>query len=148
MQKIILGVIGILIIGGLIWYFTQDSQPVVESETPADEADIMDAEDTTITETTDEDADVVEITVRGENHRFSMDTITVKEGQTVRLTFVNDSGFHDFVIDEFEGAQTEQIQGGESQTIEFVADQKGTFFFYCSVGQHRVLGMEGEFIVE
>jgi plastocyanin len=29
-----------------------------------------------------------------------------------------------------------------------VADKKGTFEYYCSVGQHRALGMKGKLVVE
>ncbi len=32
--------------------------------------------------------------------------------------------------------------------VEFTADKKGTFEYYCSVGEHRVNGMKGKFIVE
>jgi uncharacterized cupredoxin-like copper-binding protein len=35
-------------------------------------------------------------------------------------------------------------QAGETDTIEFVADELGTFTFYCSVAGHQYLGMEGK----
>ena len=69
-------------------------------------------------------------------------------GQAVLVTFTSDSGLHDFVIDEIKGAKTAQLQGGKSETIEFVADKKGSFKYYCSVGNHRAMGMEGTFVVE
>ena len=91
---------------------------------------------------------VIAVTIHGSNFKFSPATITARVGQTVKVTFVNDSGFHDFKIDEFKGAQTKQLKGGESDTITFVADKKGAFAYYCSVGSHRAMGMEGKFIVE
>lgn len=93
-------------------------------------------------------ASVVEIDVSGKSFAFSQDTITVQEGQTVRLTFTSTGGSHDFVIDEIAGAQTNVLQTGETQTIEFVADTAGSYDFYCSVGSHRSLGMEGTLIVQ
>ena len=73
--------------------------------------------------------------------------LKVKEGDTVRIEFNNEEGFHDWVLDEF-GAATAQIQVGKSETIEFIANKKGTFEYYCSVGKHRQNGMKGVFIVE
>lgn len=79
--------------------------------------------------------------------------IKVKQGDRVIITFVNTEGFHDLVIDEF-NARTKQIQAGQSETIDFVADKKGSFKYYCSVGgtdpqtSHRLKGMVGNFIVE
>ena len=56
---------------------------------------------------------------------------------------------HDWVIDEF-SARAKQIQAGETDTVEFVANKKGTFEYYCSVGNgfHRQQGMVGKLIVE
>lgn len=93
-------------------------------------------------------SDVVKLSVSGKSFEYSSNTITVEEGQTVELTFTSTGGSHDFVIDEFAGASTSVLQTGETETITFVADKKGSFDFYCSVGSHRSLGMEGTFIVQ
>jgi plastocyanin len=85
--------------------------------------------------------------VSGKNFEFSVEEIRVKKGDTVRLTFTSESGFHDFVIDEFD-ARTRQSQAPASETIEFVADKVGEFDYYCSVGRHRAMGMVGTLIVE
>lgn len=86
------------------------------------------------------------------NFKFFMDgvenpEITVKQGDRVRIEFVNEEGFHDWVLDEF-NARTKQLTAGNSETIEFVATTKGTFEYYCSVGEHRAMGMKGVFVVE
>jgi plastocyanin len=91
--------------------------------------------------------EVREFTVSGSNFQFSPSTIRVNEGDTVRITFQNQGGTHDWVIDEF-NARTPVIQAGQSETIEFVADRAGTFEYYCSVGTHRQMGMVGTLIVE
>ena len=89
----------------------------------------------------------VEITVTSRGFDFTPEEIRVNLGDRVVLTYENGGGFHDWVLDEFDAA-TRQISGGQSQTIEFVADKAGEFEFYCSVGNHRARGMVGTFIVE
>ena len=101
--------------------------------------------------TAEEQPDVT-INVEGVNYDFIIDgeenpTITVNEGDLVRIEFTSKEGFHDFVIDEFDAA-TEQLSAGGGTMIEFVADQSGTFDYYCSVGSHRELGMEGQIVVQ
>jgi nitrosocyanin len=78
---------------------------------------------------------------------FNPKTITVKEGDTVKITVKNTAGIHDLKIDEFNAA-TPIIPAGESRTVEFVADKKGSFEYYCSVGNHRAMGMVGTLVVE
>lgn len=90
---------------------------------------------------------VKEFTIDAENFSFSPNTMTVNEGDTVRITLNNLGGNHDFVIDEFD-ARTEVISTGETETIEFVADKAGTFEYYCSVMQHRAMGMVGMLTVQ
>jgi plastocyanin len=92
-------------------------------------------------------AQTVNITVTGKDFSFSPSTIRVKKGDHVRITFKNEGGSHDWVLDEF-NASTKVIQGGKSEVVEFVADRTGTFEYYCSVGNHRQMGMKGSFIVE
>mgnify|MGYP001580779063 CR=1 FL=1 len=73
--------------------------------------------------------------------------IVVNEGDKVRIEFTSTEGFHDWVVDEFSAA-TEKVQAGGASSVEFIADKKGTFEYYCSVGKHRANGMFGKFIVE
>jgi len=56
-------------------------------------------------------------------------------------------GTHDFVIDEFNVA-TKMTKTGETDTVEFIADKAGVFEYYCSVGEHRKMGMVGTLTVE
>jgi len=71
--------------------------------------------------------------VSGVNFAFDVTEIRVKEGDKVRIEFTSTDGFHDWTVDEFNAA-TDQVNTGGSTSVEFVADQKGTFEFYCSVG--------------
>ena len=92
-------------------------------------------------------AKVKEFTVIGSNFAFTPETIEVSKGDTVKITFQNAVGFHDLKLDEFTGAATKQLKVGESETIEFVADKVGDFEYYCSVGNHRAMGMKGTLTV-
>ena len=88
----------------------------------------------------------------GENFKFLMNggvnpDIRVKLGDKIRIEFSSTQGFHDWVVDEFNAA-TEQVRPGTPTFVEFVADKKGTFEYYCSVGTHRAAGMKGNLIVE
>ncbi|HSW88656.1 MAG TPA: cupredoxin domain-containing protein [Candidatus Saccharimonadales bacterium] len=87
------------------------------------------------------------ITVTASNFTFDPKTITVKKGQPVELTFKNSEGMHDLVIDEF-NVKTKVIPGGQSETISFTPNKTGTFNYYCSVGNHRAMGMQGTITVE
>lgn len=97
--------------------------------------------------------DVV-FTLTGGNYYFEMDSernpdLVVSEGDLVRIEFTSEEGFHDWVVDEFDAA-TDKVRSGEDGMVyvEFVADQKGTFEYYCSVGSHRANGMKGMLVVE
>ena len=89
----------------------------------------------------------------GENFKFSMDgvdnpQIKVRQGDRVRIEFKSTQGFHDWVLDEFDAA-TEKVRDTDGMTfVEFTADEKGVFEYYCSVGEHRANGMKGVFVVE
>ncbi len=85
--------------------------------------------------------------VGGDNFKFDLTEMRVKKGDTVKITFTNNKGTHDLLIDEYK-VNTGILAAGESKTVEFVADKTGTFEFYCSVGQHRQMGMKGNLIVE
>ncbi len=93
------------------------------------------------------EVEVTEIELDASNFTFGQDEIRVKEGETVRITINNTQGTHDFVIDELE-VNSGIIPEGESQTVEFTAWDTGSWEYYCSVGNHRQLGMKGILVVE
>lgn len=89
----------------------------------------------------------VKIDLAAKNYAFSQTEIRVHEGDIVNINLTSEQGFHDWVLDEFQAA-TNQISAGQTSIITFVANQKGTFEYYCSVGEHRKMGMVGTLIVE
>lgn len=87
------------------------------------------------------------IEVEGGMFYFKPNEIKVKVGEKVSITFKNVEGVHDFVIDEL-NVRTNKIQAGETETVEFTPEIPGSYEFYCSVGNHRAMGMKGTLIVE
>jgi len=92
-------------------------------------------------------SEVKSFTVTAQGLSFSPKEIKVKKGDTVQIKFVNAGGFHDLRIDGY-NVGTKQIQSPGEETFQFVADKAGTFEFFCSVMNHRQLGMKGNLIVE
>ena len=90
---------------------------------------------------------IVEVTVEGSQFKFLPTTVRAKKGDTVVVMFKNNEGIHDWGIDEYD-VRTNQIGEGEEEEMEFVADKTGAFEYYCSVGNHRQMGMVGKLIVE
>ncbi|MDO8600386.1 MAG: cupredoxin domain-containing protein [bacterium] len=85
--------------------------------------------------------------ITGQNFAFSQNEIRVKKGDRVKIEFESTGGFHDWTNDTF-NARTAQVNTGGKAFVEFVADTTGEFEFYCSVGNHRQMGMKGKLIVE
>ena len=110
---------------------TEDGQPLVGGDAVASEPTAGEAS----------------FTVIGGNFYYDLDDITVQEGDEVTITFKAAEGTHDFVLDEF-GVQSETVSGDDETTVTFTADKKGTFEFYCSIGDHRAQGMVGTLTVE
>ena len=78
---------------------------------------------------------------------FEPATITVNVGDTVHLNIVSEDVTHGFSIAAFDVAET--LTEGATTEVEFVADQAGTYTFFCSVfcGSGHA-EMEGTLVVE
>jgi plastocyanin len=90
---------------------------------------------------------IKEFTITSGNFSFMPETLTVNEGDIVRIVIKNETGFHDFVIDEF-FIKTNPTNGEGDSIVEFIADKTGSFEYYCSIGTHRQMGMKGTLIVQ
>jgi len=88
-----------------------------------------------------------EIQVSAKKYEFTPKEIHVKKGEHVKLVITATDHDHGFKLPAFKVEQ--KIKKGETATVEFVADQAGTFPFRCSVvcgfGHH---GMKGTLVVE
>ena len=96
-------------------------------------------------------SEVKTFSLEGANFKFTMNgvespNIVVNEGDKVRIELKSGQGFHDWIVDEFNAA-TPRVKDGESTFVEFIANKKGTFEYYCSVGEHRQMGMKGSLII-
>lgn len=93
---------------------------------------------------TAQEGEVREITVEGDEYKFNPGELSFNKGEKVKLTFTNTGKLpHNLTIDEL-GVATDTIPGGKSTMLEFTVGKTGTFKSYCSVGNHRALGMEGD----
>lgn len=102
-------------------------------------------------EAADEDAmavsDVFEIDMTAKQWEFDPGTITVKEGQKVKLNIKSIDVTHGFALPDFGVSQ--RLEPGKTEIVEFTADKKGTYTFFCSVvcgSGHR--SMKGILVVE
>jgi plastocyanin len=143
----------VVVLGGGIFFAQKSAQtanptteatPVVESTSEAVAADTPAA--TSSAETTGK---VQEITVEGKEFSYTPSSFKVKKGEKVKVTFKNVGKMqHDFVIEGL-NARTKVIAGGSSDSVEFTApDKAGSLTYFCSVGTHRKLGMEGKITIE
>jgi len=153
---VILGIVVLILLGGAFMIIrgssnTSSPQPLLTpvGDSGIDEAVVMDEGSSSPSAAEDGAAEktVKEFKVTGVPFSFTPNEMRVKKGDTVRVTFTNQEGMHDFVLDEF-NVRTKTLSAGQSETVEFVANNTGKFEYYCSVGNHRQMGMVGSLIVE
>ncbi len=144
MNPMIIGVvvIGIVLVGVYALFGNKDATSQTRSSvTQSPSVTIQpDATNTPVTN------GVKEFTMTAKKFDFSPATITVSEGDNIKLTVNNLDVPHGFAIDEL-GIKKDLPVG--TTVVEFTATKKGTFRFYCSLfcGQgHKE--MEGKLIVE
>ena len=92
-------------------------------------------------------SDVKEFDITAKRWDFTPATITVKEGDKVKLNINSIDVTHGFVLSAF--GVNEQLVPGKTVSVEFVANKKGTHTFFCNVfcgSGHG--GMNGKLIVE
>ena len=93
------------------------------------------------------DSKIKEFDITAKKFEFIPSTITVNQGDKVRLNIKSVDVTHGFAISEF--GISENLRPGKTVTVEFTADKKGEYTFFCSVycgGGHS--GMRGKLIVE
>lgn len=129
---------------------TQQATTTTQDEVMVEESTTVPV-DAMIEETSDAMMEEADFTVEMAPFSFTPSTMTVQAGDTVRVKIVNKEGMHDFVIDELDVKSSQLTEVDESEVIEFTvpADASGeTYEYYCSVGEHRAMGMVGTLVVE
>ncbi len=125
----------------------EETEEVTEEdveETEADGEEDTEEEDVEeiVTAPTTQTFDIV-----AQQFEFSPSSVTVNVGDTVVLNLTTNDVPHGFSLSQFGVSTT--ITPGQTKTVEFVADEAGTFTFTCSVvcgAGHS--GMSGQIIVQ
>jgi heme/copper-type cytochrome/quinol oxidase subunit 2 len=71
------------------------------------------------------------IEIEASRYKFEPDPIVVKFGEKVRLVVTSTDVAHGLAIPDFK--VNISVAAGKNESVEFVADKKGTFHAYCSV---------------
>ena len=99
-----------------------------------------------------DDPGVQRATIIMDSYSYSPNELSVQAGKPVELTLRNDATFipHTFhLTDPASGLHVHaEVSAGESQTVRFTPNQRGTFTFYCEkkllfFKSHRERGQEG-----
>lgn len=87
-----------------------------------------------------------EITITARDYRFAPDRIEVSRDDLVKLTIRSADHAYSLTIDEYRLSR--RIPAGGTTTIEFRADQPGTFKFYSNLtSDARHAEMQGQLVV-
>jgi PBP1b-binding outer membrane lipoprotein LpoB len=73
----------------------------------------------------------------------------IQVGDTINVTIKNAVGNnneHNLIIPEL-GISLPAVKASMAASKEFNATKTGTFAYYCSIGNHRTLGMEGKLTI-
>ena len=155
-KPMVIFIVALLLALGAWYYFSQQpskealetTQTQVTGDTPSLPSGGMETGEIS---TNDITAGVVvggvkEFTIASDHFSFVPNSMQVKKGDRVKITFSNPLGTHDLKIDEFNAA-TPKLSAGQNAVVEFIADKAGAFEYYCSVGNHRAMGMWGTLVV-
>lgn len=82
-------------------------------------------------------------------YKFRPAEFKAQVGETLNITIksaVGNQNPHNLVINEL-NVRTPNVNAGEAKNVTVKLDKAGTFEYYCSVGNHRTLGMRGTLTV-
>ena len=134
-------VVFVIILAVGLWFGTRGRKSVSENNQVTPVGNLESQE-----ESTSGSREVRTIEVEAGMYYFKPSEIKVKKGEKVRIVLKNVEGMHDFVIDELK-VNSGIIQSGQTTEFEFVAEKTGEFEYYCSVSNHRAMGMKGTLVV-
>lgn len=150
-QKFI--VITILLLILAVGYFYMKQSPVekvdntMEVELKNEDETLLPEDEITQTEDKMIEENPSSVQLNASNFTFEVSEVRAKVGEVLVVTVTNDQGVHDFVIDEL-GVSTGIIPEGESIEVAIPTDKPGIYEYYCSIGEHRKMGMKGTLIIE
>ncbi|MDZ7749397.1 MAG: plastocyanin/azurin family copper-binding protein [Halofilum sp. (in: g-proteobacteria)] len=88
------------------------------------------------------------IEIEATEFAFEPAKIEVEQGETVRLKLVNNGNLSHNLHLRGADTQTDTIQTGNSDSVEFTATEDGTVHFFCDVPGHEQAGMTGRLKVQ
>jgi plastocyanin len=148
MRNLVIGIIVIiLLIIGVMALSNRSEDTNINIDQSATSTNSVSTTTATTTNATTTQGSIREFVVTGTPFKFDVSSIKVKQGDVVKVTFKNAVGTHDWVLDDF-NVRTKVLAAGAQETVQFVANKRGSFEYYCSVGNHRQQGMVGTLIVE
>lgn len=142
-----LAIIAVLLTGMFLLKVNNNSKAIVQNSFTPTGGQVEGIEATNPNPIETDEAEIQIIDVEAGSYYFKPNTLTVNAGQKVKIVMTSKDMMHDFVVDEL-GIKMPIVKSGNSGTVEFTANEKGIFEYYCSVGQHRSLGQVGKLIVE
>jgi cytochrome c oxidase subunit 2 len=148
MQKLsMVLVLTLLVLGGC--FHKKEVKTQIDNNKPVKVGSLGNEEAKTVkTEEKVQPTDMVEeVVLEARRFEFSPSTVTVTAGSTVKMTIKSVDVQHGFSLPDFNISET--LEPNKTVEIEFVADKKGTFNFfcntYCGAGHSS---MNGRLIVE
>ncbi len=150
---IIAGIIVLLLIAGGTYFLVKGSPvstPQPSPETAIEQASSSGTESMGSSMPSSDSgsmAETKEVTISSSNFKYTPSLINVNKGDKVKITLKNNGGMHDLFIDSYD-VKTKVIESGQEDSIEFIADKAGTFDFWCTIGNHKAMGMVGKLVVQ
>jgi uncharacterized cupredoxin-like copper-binding protein len=146
---LLIGIIAIVLLGGGYYLSTNNNYSSLSNnnQSPQSKTDAP-TPSPIVTEATQNNNSVKQITVEGTDFAFTPSTITVNKDQALEITFKNMGKFpHNLDILDL-GVKTKTIQPGSQDTISFAPQKAGSFQFLCTVPGHADKGMVGTITVK
>ena len=137
MGKITFWIIGLIVLFGIVFILFQNSAQVQTENVGLTQNGVENGNSVS-------GSDLKEFNVIAKQYEFDPSVIEVNEGDTVILHITSTDVTHG--IPQFGVSQN--LPPGEEKTVQFVADKKGTYTFFCNVycgPDHK--SMKGELIV-
>lgn len=145
---IILTIVILIAIAGAFYFMNQGGEEITPQSLESAQQTQTPEESQTQSETqTQQEQQVKEFTMTAKKYEFEPSTITVNQGDLVKISIQSTDVTHGFSLPEFN--INERLEPNQDVNIEFIADKTGEFIFFCSVFCGSGHGeMKGALIVE
>lgn len=92
-----------------------------------------------------DDSEEFDIELEMRNFKYSDTLIEAAPGDVLKIKLVSEGGTHDFVIDQLDISSGEIFTGKSKIITIAIPDdfEPGDYQFYCSISDHRAMGMVG-----